>query len=144
MKFFSKAVCFFASSLKFVKIKYNDENPKPLEVKGLNKKPIFCDLEEFKELIPNLVQHEIKFFINAAKDRNFDEFIHELKNKKENFTIIDNQSISLMIETSMIEDKKYRQSTKQIITENILNSRPDLEPTLLEIFQEVEQLTDAI
>jgi DNA repair exonuclease SbcCD nuclease subunit len=131
-------------SLRYIKLKYDDSTKKPLEIKGLTKKSINCNLEEFKKVIPELVRNELKFFINKSIDRAFDEYIHELKKHKDSFSVIDNQSISLMIETSYIDSKENRPSTKHIITETIMSSRPDLEPILLEIFQEVEQLTDAV
>jgi DNA repair exonuclease SbcCD nuclease subunit len=129
-------------SFKHVKLKYNDTKEYPLEIKGLYKNSIYCDLDTFKEILSDLSRHEIKFFVNEASDRKFDEFIHELKKVKPSFTIIDNQSISLLLSEAVDGYRVSRPSTKQIITEEVLKSRPDLEPLLMEIFQEVESISD--
>lgn len=131
-------------SKKFIKLKYNDSLEKPIEIKGLYKKSIFCDINEFKELLDSIINNEIKFFINVSKDRMYDEYIYELKKVKEDFTVIDNQSISSLIETSFIDENFNRPSTKQIITETIINNRPDLESLLLEIFSEVESISSEV
>ena len=132
------------SSKKFIKVKYNDEDPstdRNIEVSGLFKYSKLLTDEEYKILLPELDKHEIKFFINKAKDRHFDEILYTMKENKIHATVVDNQEISQIIGTDYIEDKELdvqEKDTRTLITDTVKEHKEDLLPLLLDIFREID------
>jgi len=132
------------SSKKFIKVKYNDEDPstdRNIEVSGLFKYSKLLTDEEYKILLPELDKHEIKFFINKAKDRHFDEILYTMKENRIHATVVDNQEISQIIGTDYIEDKELdvqEKDTRTLITDTVKEHKEDLLPLLLDIFREID------
>ena len=130
-------------SSKFIKIKYNDENKDPLEVSGLYKSKKYFNLENIP--FKDLKNHNIKFFINKAKNSNFEEYIYVLKQAQIEFEIINNVEISNLIGTDYINEVQDVDiiDTKNFILNTIktheVNKESNLEFLLLDIIKEVEQ-----
>jgi len=132
------------SSKKFVKIKYNDESEKGLiEISGLYDKPKFYDMTGFVKKLKELQKHEIKFFVNKAKDTKYDEYLYLLKEKCINFTLINNQLVTELIEIDYVGDEEIpedNESTRQLITRTVKENNPSLVVLLNEIFTELDSV----
>lgn len=130
-------------SKKFVKLKYNDEAEKPLEVSGLFEEPVFYTFDEFNQNISIIKNHDLKFFVNKAEDNKFDEYLYVLKENKINFTLINNQMVSVLIETNYVEEEGEEldtESTRDLITKTIKDNRPDLVPLINNLFTELDSV----
>lgn len=129
-------------SKKFIKLKYNDEKEKPLEISGLFEEPVFYTFEEFNKVTDIIKPHEIKFFVNKAVDNKFDEYLYVLKENNINFTLVNNQMVSVLIETNYVEEDKAEpmdfESTRDLITKTIKDNRPELIPIIHELFMELD------
>jgi len=121
---------------KYIKIKYNDDNKKPIEISGLEKNSIFYDIIEFKENISIFSKHHIKTFLNKYKDNKFEEMIYLLKQNNITTIITDNQHLSEIIGTNYITESIEELSTKEkqvdynnssidLIRETIKNNKPE-------------------
>lgn len=128
------------TSKKFVKVKYNDENKdKSIEVEGLFKhKQLYSD-EEFKELLPELEKHEVKFFVNKSSDRHYDELIYMMNESNITASVINNQEISVIIGTDYIdfEDEKI-EDTRKFIISSVKEYKEELLPLLMSTFIEID------
>lgn len=131
-----------ASSKKYIKVKYNDSKntDRNIEVSGLFKHSKMLTDDEFKELLPHIQQHEIKFFINESKDRHFDEILYTMKESEVQATVIDNQEISEIIGTDYINETEEQEhkDTRTLISDSVKEHKPELLPLLVEIFQEID------
>lgn len=130
------------SSKKYIKVKYNDsENTdRNIEVSGLFKHSKALTDDEYKELLPYIQKHEIKFFINEAKDRHFDEILYTMKESEVQATVIDNQEISEIIGTDYINEteEQTHKDTRTLIVDTVKEHKEELLPLLIEIFQEID------
>ena len=130
------------SCKKYIKVKYNDSKntDRNIEVSGLFKHSKALTDDEYKELLPFIEKHEIKFFINEAKDRHFDEILYTMKESKVQATVIDNQEISEIIGTDYINntDSAGHTDTSTLISDTVKEHKPELLPLLVEIFQEID------
>jgi len=132
------------SSKKYIKVKYNDEQntDRNIEVSGLFKHRKLLTDEEYKELLPSLEKHEIKFFINKAKDRHFDEILYTMKEAGVNSTVINNEELSEIIGTDYIEDSEVEldtSDTRTLITEAVKSNKEELIPLLIDIFNDIDR-----
>lgn len=131
------------SSKKFVKIKYNDEKEEGLiEISGLYSEAKFYDMSGFIKKLKELKKHEIKFFVNKAKDSKYDEYLYLLKEKNISFTLINNQLVTELIEIDYVEevDANDNESTRQLITRTVKENNPSLVLLLNEIFTELDSV----
>lgn len=126
------------SSSKYVKLKYNDENEKPLEISGLyNNKRLF-DLNNIP--FSDIKKHYCRFFVNKAKDSKFEEYIYILKQNGIEFEVINNQEISNLIGMDYLEDNIEEEDTKTFIIDSIKNNEnvsDNAMKLLFEIFDDV-------
>jgi hypothetical protein len=132
------------SSRKYIKIKYNDEQntDRNIEVSGLFKHRKLLTDEEYKELLPTLEKHEIKFFINKAKDRHYDEILYTMKEAGVNSTVINNEELSSIIGTDYIQESEVgidTSDTRTLITEAVKTNKEELIPLLVEIFNDIDR-----
>jgi len=102
-------------SKKHIKIKYNDENIKPIEVSGYDIKPLFFTQEEFDMFLPKIKHHNLKFFINKAKDSTYDEVLYTMKKEDIEPDVINNQEISKIIGTDYIAQEDITDTKKFIL-----------------------------
>ena len=131
------------SSKKYIKVKYNDskDTDRNIEVSGLWKYSKLLTDEEYKTLLPSLKQHEIKFLVNEAKDRGFDEVLYMMKEADIQATVIDNQELSDIIGTDYIKDEDediQGKDTRTLVTDTVKEHREDLLPLLVDILNEID------
>ena len=130
------------SSKKYIKVKYNDskDTDRNIEVSGLFAHSKLLTDGEFKILLPTIQKHEIKFFINEAKDRHFDEVLYTMKEAKVQATVIDNQEISEIIGTDYINEttEMDNKDTRTLVIDTVKEHKEELLPLLIEIFQEID------
>jgi DNA repair exonuclease SbcCD nuclease subunit len=135
------------ASYKHIKVKYNDETGAKgsIEVEGLFKNAKIYTDEEFELLLPELSKHEIKFLINKAKDRHFDEILYRMKESDvEPSCIIDNQQISEIIGTdymSKFDDNDISveiENTRELILKTVQDYNQDLTPIILQVLTEID------
>lgn len=140
------------SSKKFVKIKYSDEDldehERTIEIEGFFKAKKLLNEAELKQVLPLLERHEVKFLINHAKDRHFDEILYTMKEAKiQPAAVIDNQEISKIIGTdylSNFEDSENIEieNTRQLILDTVTEHKESLLPLMLDILSEVDSMKD--
>lgn len=128
------------STKKHVKVKYNDEmsDGRHIEISGLyNSSRRFND-EEFDKVKHLLENHEVKVFINKAKDRAYDDVLYSLKESGIKTTIIDNQEISEIIGLDYISEEDINeQDTTGMVINTVRDNRPDLVPLIQDILSEI-------
>lgn len=117
------------SSLKFIKLKYDDTNDKRLELSGYYKESMYYnDVEE----LPDLSNHQVKFFINKAKDKEYESVNFDLYQKDLKLDVVNNVEISNMIGTDFIGEMENIGST-----ELLMNTVKDKSPHLLNLLEDV-------
>jgi len=132
------------SSKKYIKVKYNDEKntDRNIEVNGLYGHSKLLNDEEYKELLPSLNKHEIKFIVNKAANRRFDEVLYTMKEAGINSTVINNAELSEIIGTDYIEDSEEEldtTDTRTLITDAVKTNKKELLPLLTEIFADIDR-----
>lgn len=130
---------------KFIKVKYDDSglNNKNIEIEGLFNHKIYVDDEELKLMSKKLENHELKFFINKAKDRHFDEVLYSMKEMHLQPAIINNQEISDIIGLDYMVNFKNEsnsgfKNTRELIIEAVQEIKVELMDVLMDILIEIE------
>lgn len=125
------------ASPKYVKIKYDDTNDFPIEISGLTSEPIFLsEISQAFEEGSDLADHKIKFFINCAKDKEYESVIFFLHQKGVEMDIINNVEISDLIGTDFVGEIDNIGGTELVIR-SVKENKPHLIPLLNEIIQEI-------
>lgn len=130
------------SSKKFIKVKYNDEKntDRNIEVSGLFKHRKLLTDEEYKDLLPVLKNHEIKFFINKSKDRHFDDILYSMNESGIKSTVVNNEELSELIGTDYIEETELDISdTRTLIIETVKSNKDSLLPLLNSILVDIDR-----
>jgi len=129
------------SSKKHIKVKYNDDLKKPIEIEGLKEEKIYLSEDEYKEYLPELNENIIKFFINKSKSSKHNEVLYDMKENSVSATVIDNQEISKMIGTQYGSKESYNiEDTRKFIIENVKKADSELVPLLIDVLEEVTSL----
>jgi DNA repair exonuclease SbcCD nuclease subunit len=133
------------SSKKYIKIKYNDSKntDKNVEVSGLFSSSVLYTDSEFEKLLPSLKKHEIKFFVNEAKDRHFDEILYMMKENKIQSSVVNNQELSEIVGTDYIADNENAEAdkdTRTLIIDTVKENKEELLPKLLGLFQDIDTM----
>jgi len=127
---------------KFIKVKYNDNKntDRNIEVSGLYSHSKLYTDKEYEELLPSIKKHEIKFFVNEAKDRHFDEVLYMMKEANIASTVIDNQKMSEIIGTNYIDDSEdlTDEDTRSLIINTVKDNKKELIPLINEILAEID------
>lgn len=127
------------TSSKYVKIKYNDSNEKPLEISGLAPEPIFVDkMSEIMEMGYCLKSQKLKFFINEASNKEYESVIFYLHQLGVEMDIINNVEISDLIGTDFVGEIDNIGGTELIIR-SVKDNKPHLVSLFNEIIQEITQ-----
>ena len=133
------------SSKKYIKVKYDDSKntDKNIEVSGLFSSSVKYTDKEFAELLPELGKHEIKFFVNEAKDRHFDEVLYMMKEANVQSSVVNNQELSQIVGTDYIkdnEDAEQDKDTRTLIIDTVKENKEELLPKLLGLFQDIDTM----
>ncbi len=118
-------------SPKYIKIKYDDSQEFPINIKGLQ----IGHSESFKDVSKldiDLTRHKVKFFINVAQDKNYESVIYELHQKGVVMDVINNVEISELIGTDFNHDIE-----SEAPSEMIINRVKETSPHLLGLFNEI-------
>ena len=125
------------ASAKYVKIKYDDSQELPIEVKGLDIG--HADFYASANDIPHdLTQHKVKFFVNVAKDKEYESVIYELHQKGVQMDVINNVEISELIGTDYAHDIQS-EAPAELIMKIIKDKAEHLLPLANEIFAEISE-----
>ena len=120
-------------SQKFVKVKYDDTQEKVIEIKGLTEDVIYLD--SIEPALDDLKHHQVKFFVNAAKDKKYENDLYHLHQADIKYGLTNNVEISNLIGT----DFKDTVIENVSVTELILSAIKDGAPQLLEKAQKMLQ-----
>jgi len=124
-------------SQKYIKLKYNDSDlSKLLEVKG----HIIGESEYFSSIdgiIDILFDNKVKFFINEAKDKNYESLIYELHQNGIPIDVINNVEISELIGMDFVSDMGTS-TPLEIIINRVTEKDKTLLPLLDEIMSEIK------
>ena len=124
-------------SPKYIKIKYNDSTEFPIEIKGLQ----IGYHESFKDaqsIDYDLTNHKVKFFVNEARDKNYESVIYELHQKGIDMDVINNVEISALIGTDFAHDIQSEAPSEMIISK-VKEYTPHLLPLFNEIMSEINE-----
>ena len=111
-------------SKKFIKLKYDDSFDNPLIISGYTENDLYFNINEIPfEILEN---NNFKFFINNAKNKDYQKVIYELSKRHLNFEVINN------VEMSAILELEYKPQEIEIKNENILELIPKKYQKLLE------------
>jgi hypothetical protein len=128
-------------SPKHIKLKYNDsiDKIKPLEIKGLFSNSVFCGFDDFKVYMEEFKKHKIKFFMNASKDKLYEEYLYILNENKIKFTFVNNQEVNQLLNYD-IEDKDLitNKNNVDILMEKINSANSRLGSLFTNILKEIE------
>jgi len=132
------------STRKYIKVKYNDEKntDRNIEVQGLRSHRLLLTDSEFEDLLPSLEQHEIKFFINKAKDRHFDEILYTMKENGIQSTVINNKELTEIIGTDYTDSSSGLEElsdTRTLVVNAIKENKEDILPLLMSIFNDIDR-----
>jgi len=125
------------SSKKYIKVKYNDESEKKIQISGFSEE-IYLTEKELEEILPKIKKNEIKLFVNKSKDTKYNEVIYTMKKSDINPVIVDNQKISEIIGTDYIEDTESLRDIRKVIFSKTKETNPGLVKILQEVLQEVD------
>ena len=117
------------TSSKFIKLKYNDQKEKVLELSGYYKESTFYN--NVSEL-PELKGHQLKMFINQAKDKEYETVNFDLFQKDLKMDIINNVEISNLIGADFVGEMDNIGST-----ELLMNTIKDKSPHLMNLLESV-------
>ena len=124
-------------SAKYVKIKYDSEAEKIIEISGLEFDSIWLDnISELKTLGIDLSKHNVKFFINNAETKEYESDIFNLNQQGVHFDVINNVEISDLIGTDYNGEIDNISGTELIIR-SVKENKPHLVTVLNEILQEI-------
>jgi len=123
-------------SAKYIKIKYDSNSEKMIEVSGVEHASIFADCVD--ELHVDLKTHKVKFFINQSEDKNYESVIFRLNELGYEMDIINNVEISDLIGTDFVGEIDNVGGT-ELILRSAKDNKPHLVPLLNEILQEIQQ-----
>lgn len=133
-------------STKFVKIKYDDTNEKPISITGLHyKKVVEINSDDIDTIGPFLRPHKLKFFINESSDNKHEEYIYLFKQQGLDFEITNNVEISNIIGESYVTDENDEKidvpsSSRDLIKDTIKKKHAPLLPLVEELFRELEEV----
>ncbi len=122
-------------SSKFIKLKYDDTNEKRLGLSGYFKNTQYYN--EVSEL-PDLKNHIVKFFINKAKDKEYESVNFDLFEKNLKLDVVNNVEISNLIGTDFIGEMDNVGST-ELLTNTVRDKKPHLLHLLESVMSEIEE-----
>jgi predicted phosphodiesterase len=127
-------------SKRHVKIKYNsDHEYGVIELSGLSPdRHFYADVTEIDT--DELKRHNLKAYINKKDDTKYhEEVMFLLREKGCEFTVTDNQEISILIGTDYVNEDHIEDhsSTKEIILKTIGAEAPELIDLINELFSEI-------
>jgi len=125
------------STKKYVKVIYNDtDDDKEIEVQGLFNKHKIFNHQEFKDIIPYLEQHEVKFIISKSKTKAFDDVIQDLKEQNVQPSVINQQEVNIIlhIDEDMNENLK---GSEELIIDSLKSHNPLLVKEAMSILTEI-------
>ena len=123
-------------SSKFIKIKYNDQAEKCLELSGYYPRSRFYDSVEE---LPDLRQHKVKLFINHAIDKEYETVSFNLHQEGVTFDVINNVEISDLIGTDFKEGIDNIGGT-ELLYRTVKEKKPHLVKLLDLIMSEIEEV----
>jgi hypothetical protein len=119
-----------------VKLKYNENAQKLLELSGYEEENLFFDSVE--ELPEDLSRHEIKFFVNEAQTKEYETIAFELNQRGIVFDFINNVEISNLIGTDYV-DEVQNISGLELLNKTIKEQDPELLKVLEELLMELRE-----
>ena len=119
-----------------LKIYYNEDQKKPLEIKGTGK-IIKCDFEEFKSYLSLLKDSVIKFIIEKSQNSKHEEFLFLLQENNIDCEVINNHKINELIELDIDSEKEIKPS-RELILDFIKENNPELIDLTIELLREVD------
>lgn len=125
------------ASAKYVKIKYDDTDEYPIEVKG-HKHDHVDYFKDVADINVDLTRHKVKFFVNGAKDKAYETVIYELHQKGVQMDVINNVEISELIGTDFVHDVQT-EAPAEMIVKLIKDKAAHLLPLANEIFAEINE-----
>ena len=123
-----------SESSKFVKIKYDDSDENMLELSGFYDESKF--FKSVSDLPKSLKNHKIKFFINEAKDKEYETVSFDLHQAGIRFDVINNVEISDLIGTDFQGEIESIGGTELLI-QTVKDKKPHLVGLLDSIMSEI-------
>ena len=111
-------------SQKFVKIKYDDTLEHAIEIKGLTEDPIHLDTIE--PAIEDLKPHTVKYFVNKAEDKKYENDLYHLHQAEIKYGLTNNVEISNLIGTDFKDTVVENISVTELILKTIKDGAPQL------------------
>lgn len=125
-----------SASSKFVKLKYNDKAEKVLELSGYYERGKFYDSVDE---LPDLTNHQIKFFINEARDKEYETFSFDLHQAGLKFDVINNVEISDLIGADF-RGEIDNIGGAELLLRTVKDKKPHLMSLLDRIMSEIEEV----
>jgi DNA repair exonuclease SbcCD nuclease subunit len=122
-------------SSKFVKIKYNDSKEQSIELSGYyDENRFFSSVTE----MPDLSHHFVKFFINEAKDKEYETISFDLHQTGVEFDVINNVEISDLIGTDF-QGEIDNIGGAELLLQTVKDKKPHLLSLLDKIMSEIDE-----
>jgi len=121
-------------SAKFIKIKYDDSRDAVLELSGFYPESEFYT--SVQDLPKELVNHKIKFFINEAKDKEYETVSFDLHQAGVRFDVINNVEISDLIGTDF-QGEIDNIGGSELLIQTVKDKKPHLVSLLDNIMSEI-------
>ena len=122
-------------SSKFVKLKYDDSNEKCIELSGYYEESKFYSAVEE---LPDLRHHFVKFFINEAKDKEYESISFDLHQAGVRFDVINNVEISDLIGTDF-QGEIENIGGAELLLRTVKDKKPHLMNLLDKIMSEIDE-----
>ena len=123
------------ASSKFIKLKYNDSEEKVIELSGYYLQSKFYDRVEE---LPDLRNHQVKFFINQARDKEYETISFDLHQAGIKFDVINNVEISDLIGTDF-QGEIDNIGGAELLLRTVKDKKPHLMALLDKIMSEIDE-----